>query len=109
MDKSSHSNETNMKKTTLYKRFLLILLLSSSVQADQKTLYNSKSYPYNSLLSRTKSIKIIYIENMNDINCKVEVNWQNEIVTTAKSRVSKSILIKSLWLVAYQEQKLKRS
>ncbi|MFT5755848.1 MAG: hypothetical protein ACI9LM_000560 [Alteromonadaceae bacterium] len=78
-----------MKDIGLHSSVLLILLLSSAVQADQETLYSSKSYPYNLLLSRTESVKIIYIKDKDKINCKVEVSWKNKMITTLQARVSK--------------------
>jgi len=78
-----------MKYKMLLSLILSILLLNSPVQASQEKLYSAKKYPYNLLLSKTDSVKIIYTKNKEGIDCKVEINWQNEVMTTQQTRVSK--------------------
>ncbi|MCJ8318043.1 MAG: hypothetical protein MJK12_00310 [Colwellia sp.] len=78
-----------MKHTSLFTAFILTLLLSNSIQASQDKLYTAKKYPYNLLLSRTDTVKIIYSENKEKVDCKVEINWENEMITSKQTRVSK--------------------
>jgi len=78
-----------MKLTSLTISTILTLIVINSVQASQEKLYTEKKYPYNLLLTRSDSVKIIYTNNKEYINCKVEVNWKNEMVTSLKTRVSK--------------------
>jgi len=82
-----------MKNTTLLisitLTLILLLTLNSSVQANQDKLYSAKLHPYNLLLSRTETVKIIYSENKEEIHCKVEVNWKNEQVTSEQVSVNK--------------------
>ncbi|MEW6991242.1 hypothetical protein AADZ91_11175 [Colwelliaceae bacterium 6441] len=70
------------------------LLMSNAIQASQEKLYTAKKYPYNLLISRTQSVKIIYTDEQENINCKVAVNWQNKTLTSVNKRVKKQDFIK---------------
>lgn len=78
-----------MKYTYLITIIILTLLLTSSAQASQDKIYTAKKYPYNLLLSRTDSVKIIYSDTKDQIKCKVAINWKNGMITSKQAVVSK--------------------
>jgi hypothetical protein len=77
-----------MKKHTTITLFLMILALNSTVQASQEKRYSAKKYPYDLLLTRTDSVKIIYNLEKKEISCKVEVNWKDKQITSMQARVT---------------------
>jgi hypothetical protein len=77
----------NLKSTLI--AIIITILTISSAQANEEKLYTKKKYPYNLLLKKTDSVKIIYTESKNKINCKVEINWKGESITSKESRISK--------------------
>ena len=82
-----------MKYTNLIISITLALLftsiVNSSVKASEDKLYTQKKHPYDLLLARTDTVKIIYTEDKEQVNCKVEVNWKNEQITSEQVSVNK--------------------
>ncbi|GLX77118.1 hypothetical protein tinsulaeT_04580 [Thalassotalea insulae] len=66
----------------------LTLLYSNLSQATEEKIYSAMGYPYQLLLTRTESVKIIYSENNDNIACKVEVSWADKYVLTEPTQVS---------------------
>lgn len=78
-----------MKKTSIYIVLSIALTSISALQASEQKLFSSMGYPYKLLLSRANTVKIIYTGDKKDIHCKVEVNWNNETITSQHIKVEK--------------------
>jgi len=80
-----------MKLFYLFTIISILVLPTAHVKAELSKLYSNKGYPYNLLISRTDSIKIIYSEKEESIHCRVEINWgnnklvSNEVQTESKT------------------------
>ncbi|WJG07989.1 hypothetical protein [Aliiglaciecola sp. LCG003] len=70
------------------------LAVTLSASASNKKLpgklFTGKGYPYNLLLSRGGSVKIIYTEEQQGINCRVIANIQGQSVSSDQNVVQKS-------------------
>jgi len=64
-------------------------LVSSTVSAAETKLYSAMGHPYKLLITRSEQVKIIYSEANSNIDCRVEVSWQNNLVTTPAVKVKK--------------------
>ncbi|PAJ75504.1 hypothetical protein CJF42_05040 [Pseudoalteromonas sp. NBT06-2] len=71
-----------MKLITLITFYLIVLFSAPSTKATNHKLFSEQGYPYDMLIKRTDKIKIIYSENEKVVNCRVELNWQGQKVTT---------------------------
>jgi len=63
--------------------------LTSTVQAAEGKLTSAMGYPYKLLINRANSIKIIYSENSNNIDCKVVFNWNDQKLVSQSMLVSR--------------------
>jgi len=71
-----------MKQLQLTLFILLTILSTLPAQANTNKLFTEQGYPYNLLIKRTDEIKIIYSEKENMVNCRIELNWQGQKITT---------------------------
>ncbi len=71
------------------------LLISLTVNAESlksrqyEQLTTAIGYPYKLLINRTDTVKIIYSENNENINCKVIVSWNAQEVQTSSTKITK--------------------
>lgn len=69
---------------------LLLALSNNLVQANNDIqLYSEAGYPYKNLINKAKAVKILFIENENNIACRVQVVWNTQNKTTEHLYVSK--------------------
>jgi len=78
-----------MKLITLFTFYLIILLSTNPVTANTNKLFTEQGYPYDLLIKRTDEVKIIYSENEKEVNCRVELNWQDQKITTQPIKIEK--------------------
>lgn len=84
----------------------LALFMNQPVSAEQKRLYSEKGFPYKNILSKADKVKVIYLDDVvtmdklgefsadiaeqgEIVQCRVEINWKDNELTTEKYRVSK--------------------
>ena len=79
-----------MKLFILFTLLSILILPTQVVHAEYDTIYSTKGYPYDLLISRTEAIKIIYSVNDEDIHCKVVINWNKNNITSPVVQVSKN-------------------
>lgn len=85
-----------MKSINL-KALIIVITLITSVTSNAESsktphyeqLFSSMGYPYKLLINRTDTVKIIYSENVNNINCKVIVSWSEKEVQTPITQTTK--------------------
>lgn len=77
------------KNTLISLALLTFTLLSSIAQAEQEKLNSTMGYPYKLLINRANTVKIIYSESDNSINCKVVVNWAEQEIQSQSQHVSR--------------------
>jgi len=78
---------------------LAIIALSSMISITAKAedakltsyekLTSTMGYPYKLLIDRSDSVKIIYSESSDMINCKVTVRWSEQEIHAQPKQVSK--------------------
>ncbi|MBU2971368.1 hypothetical protein KO527_18665 [Pseudoalteromonas sp. C2R02] len=78
-----------MKLLTYLSIYLIALLSITLAEANTNKLFTEQGYPYDLLIKRTNEVKIIYSENKKAVNCRVELNWQDQKVTTQSIKVEK--------------------
>lgn len=70
-----------------------IISISANAENSKTTNYekltSAMGYPYKLLIKRSDSIKIIYSESSDNINCKVIINWNEQEVQTLSKQVTK--------------------
>lgn len=76
-----------MKLITFFTFYLIVLISITPVEANTNKLFTEQGYPYDLLIKRTNEVKIIYSENERYVNCRVELNWQDQKMTTQSIKV----------------------
>lgn len=84
-------NTINLK--TLITIITLITSLTTNAESSKKNHYeqlaSTMGYPYKLLINRTEIVKIIYSESNDNINCKVIINWNDQVVQTPSTQITK--------------------
>jgi len=68
---------------------IIIFLFTTPAEATTNKLLSEQGYPYDLLIKRTNEIKIIYSEKENMVNCRIELNWQDQKITTKDISIEK--------------------
>lgn len=68
----------------------LHLLGAETAIAQNNTLFSSQGYPYKQLISRSDSVKIIYSENQQLVQCRVAITIDNDIHKSKALDVNKN-------------------
>ena len=77
-----------MKTLSTFILLATVLLYSNFSQASEQKIYSSMGYPYQLLLARADTVKIIYSEKHDNVACKVKVSWADKQVLTTSTLVS---------------------
>ncbi|MEP4891895.1 MAG: hypothetical protein ABJV04_17875 [Aliiglaciecola sp.] len=78
-----------MKYLTTLTLILLSLTLNAKTNEQVETKYSYKGYPYKMLIARSDSIKILFTEKQDRVNCAVQFEQGNIIHKTSYSDVKK--------------------
>lgn len=66
------------------------LFLAMTIQASEEIkLYSEAGYPYKNLIHKAKSVKILFIEEGDEVTCRVNVTLEAQDKTTAKVHIPK--------------------
>lgn len=75
--------------------------------AAEEKLTSAMGYPYKLLIARSDSVKIIYSEDIDNINCKVKVGWKEQEEQSQYKQVSKKKFIEKPLASCLSRQKAK--
>jgi len=66
------------------------LFLAMTIQASEEIqLYSEAGYPYENLIRKAKSVKILFTESEGDVICRVNILLSTQDKMTEKMKVSK--------------------
>lgn len=65
-----------MTKTLTIIALMLSTIVSATSIATEFKYYTDNQYPYNRLIARADTIKIIYSEKQENVQCRVSIEWK---------------------------------
>lgn len=78
-----------MNKVLIFSLLMGAYTAISYANTVHEKLYSEKGYPYKELIQRSDSVKIFYTEKDALVNCKVEVNNQQDVWTSTAVSITK--------------------
>lgn len=84
-------------KLIILKALIIITVLCTPVITNAESskaphyeqLASTLGYPYKLLINRTDTVKIIYSESNENINCKVIISWNEQEMQTSSTQTTK--------------------
>lgn len=86
-----NNNEVHMLNKSLYIAILSTAFFINSIQAnDEIQLYSEAGYPYQNLINKAKTVKILFTDKNEHVYCRIRVEWSTQDRTTERVQVTKA-------------------